>query len=247
LRSLRDTRHRTVASPFPLNGERIRRTSSRLDPLNPVGTRSTASPSSGLQLGTQWNASLPVPAGRFMGRAGVRGEWVKKHAITGVDLRYDCPHLTLPSPFPPGAEREDPGPLSGQRAATHATTRPNVTPSPLNGERAGVRGEKLKKRPISPVDLRHDRPHLTLPSPLPPGAERDCFGPSAVHPVSQTISGCDAPSPSPLNGERAGVRGEKLKKPSISRADLQDDRPPLTLPSPFPPAAEREDRRTPAA
>jgi WD40 repeat protein len=61
-------------SPSPLNRERFPRTSSRLDPLNPVGTRSTASPSSGLQLGTQWNASLPVPAGRFMERAGVRGE-----------------------------------------------------------------------------------------------------------------------------------------------------------------------------
>jgi hypothetical protein len=60
--------------PSPLNGERIRRTSSHIEPLNPVGTRSTASPSSGLQLGTQWNASLPVPAGRFMERAGVRGE-----------------------------------------------------------------------------------------------------------------------------------------------------------------------------
>jgi hypothetical protein len=51
-------------------GERIRRTSSRPEPLNPVGTRSTASPSLGLQLGTQWNASLPVPAGRFMGSGG---------------------------------------------------------------------------------------------------------------------------------------------------------------------------------
>jgi hypothetical protein len=50
------------------------RTCSRLEPLNPVGTRSTASPTSAPQSGTQWNASLPVPVGRFMGRAGVRGE-----------------------------------------------------------------------------------------------------------------------------------------------------------------------------
>jgi hypothetical protein len=63
-----------VASPSPLNGERIRRTSSLVEPLNPVGTRSTASPISAPQSGTQWNASLPVPAGRFMERAGVRGE-----------------------------------------------------------------------------------------------------------------------------------------------------------------------------
>jgi hypothetical protein len=59
--------------PSPPSGERIRRASSRLDPLNPVRTQWNASPSSGLQLGTQWNASLPVPAGRFMERAGVRG------------------------------------------------------------------------------------------------------------------------------------------------------------------------------
>jgi hypothetical protein len=65
LRSRRDGRPRDEASPSALNGERFPRTSSRLDPLNLVGTRSTASPTSGLQLGTQWNASLPVPAGRL--------------------------------------------------------------------------------------------------------------------------------------------------------------------------------------
>jgi hypothetical protein len=91
----------------PLNGERIRRTSSRLEPLNPLGTRSTASPSLDLQLGTQWNASLPVPAGRFMGRAGVRGEKIEKRPISRADLQEDRPHLTLLSPLPPGAERED--------------------------------------------------------------------------------------------------------------------------------------------
>jgi hypothetical protein len=111
LTSPRDGRQRGASSPSPLNGESIRRTSSRLEPLNPVGTRSTASPSSGLQWGTQWNASLPVPAGRFMGRAGVRGEKLKKRPISWADLRDDRPHLTLPSPLPPGAEREDGRPL----------------------------------------------------------------------------------------------------------------------------------------
>jgi hypothetical protein len=97
---------REAPSPSPLNGERIRRASSRIEPLNPGGTRSTASPSSGLQLGTQWNASLPVPAGRFMGRAGVRGETVENPSISAAHLPNDRPHLTLPSPHPPGAERE---------------------------------------------------------------------------------------------------------------------------------------------
>jgi hypothetical protein len=96
-----------LPSPLPKGGERIRRTSSRLGPLNPVGTRSTASPSSGLQLGTQWNASLPVPAGRFMGRAGVRGEKVENPPISAAHLPDDRPPLTLPSPLPPGAEREN--------------------------------------------------------------------------------------------------------------------------------------------
>jgi RluA family pseudouridine synthase len=40
--------------------------------------------------------------------------------------------------------------------------RPVASPSPLKGERAGVRGEKVEKRPISPADLQDDRPHLTL-------------------------------------------------------------------------------------
>jgi hypothetical protein len=90
--------------PSPLNGERLPRTSSRLEPLNPVGTRSTASPSSGLQLGTQWNASLPVPAGRFMGRAGVRGEMSGRFRRNTVLV---CPHfaLTSPSPLPSLRER----------------------------------------------------------------------------------------------------------------------------------------------
>jgi hypothetical protein len=183
LRGPRDGRRRDASSPSPLNGERIRRTSSRHDPLNPVGTRSTASPTSALESGTQWNASLPVSAGRFMERAGVRGEKVENPPISAANLPDDRPHLTLPSPLPPGAEREDPGPLSGQGAATYATTRPNVSPSPLNGERAGVRGEKVENPPISAANLPADRPHLTLPSPLPPGAEREDGRALVVHPA----------------------------------------------------------------
>jgi hypothetical protein len=72
-----------LSLPSPLNGERIRRASSRLEPLNPVGTRSTASPSSALQSGTQWNASLPVPAGRFM----ERGENTPRHRTSPCALR----------------------------------------------------------------------------------------------------------------------------------------------------------------
>jgi hypothetical protein len=71
-------------SPQPVIGERIRRASSRLEPLNPVGTRSTASPSSGLQLGTQWNASLPVPAGSFMGRLVRRKSRIKPLNLVGT-------------------------------------------------------------------------------------------------------------------------------------------------------------------
>jgi len=58
------------------------------------------------------------------------------------------------------------------RSRRDGRQRDEASPCPFNGERAGVRGEKIEKRPISPADLQEDRPHLTLPSPLPPGAER---------------------------------------------------------------------------
>jgi hypothetical protein len=48
-------------------------------------------------------------------------------------------------------------------------------------ERPGVRGEKLKQRPMSRADLQEDRPHLTLPSPLPPGAENEDIRALVVH------------------------------------------------------------------
>jgi hypothetical protein len=58
--------------PSPLchpNGAGLRPNGMRcFEPVDQVRTRSTASPSSGLQLGMQWNASLPVPTGRFVGR-----------------------------------------------------------------------------------------------------------------------------------------------------------------------------------
>jgi ABC-type lipoprotein release transport system permease subunit len=54
-------------------------------------------------------------------------------------------------------------------------------------------------------------------------------------------------SPSPRNGETAGVRGEKVENLPISAANVADDRPHLTLPSPLPPGAEMENRRTPVA
>jgi hypothetical protein len=69
------------------------------------------------------------------------------------------------------------------RSRRDGRPRDEASPSPLNGERAGVRGEKLKKRPISPADLQADRPHLTLLSPLPPGAEREDGRAFVVHPT----------------------------------------------------------------
>jgi hypothetical protein len=81
--------------------------------------------------------------------------------------------------------------------------------SPFNEERAGVRGESAWRLPFA--ETPSPLPHLTQPSPLPPGAQREGSGSSAVHSVAQTIPGHDAPSPSPLNGERAGVRGEAVQ------------------------------------
>ena len=46
-----------------------------------------------------------------------------------------------------------------------------------------MRGESVKKALISPVIRRECPPHLTLPSPLPPGAERECLRPLAGHPA----------------------------------------------------------------
>jgi hypothetical protein len=65
-----------------------------------------------------------------------------------------------------------------------ADERAEVSPSPLNGERAGVRGERVEGPRILQALSRGCLPHLTQPSPLPPGAERErlhqpVFAPSA--------------------------------------------------------------------
>ena len=62
-----------------------------------------------------------------------------------------------------------------------------VSPSPLNGERAGVRGESVEKALILQTLGELRPPHLTLPSPLPPGAERECMRPPVVYPAAQAV------------------------------------------------------------
>ena len=64
------------------------------------------------------------------------------------------------------------------------------SPSPLNGERAGVRGENFGELPISRAFEPTDPPHLTLPSPLPPGAERASFRSPVVYPAVQAVFEC---------------------------------------------------------
>jgi hypothetical protein len=68
-------------------------------------------------------------------------------------------------------------------------TRPRgvASPSPLNGERAGVRGETVENAPIPAAHLPDDRPHLTLPSPLPPGAERENCPSPVAYPVACSV------------------------------------------------------------
>jgi hypothetical protein len=84
---------------------------------------------------------------------------------------------------------------AGTRQRTQALPRASAaTPSPLNGERAGVRGENVARCPRFQLRLRDDRPHLTLPSPLPPGAERErrpafnfsCALPRKLTPLTKT-------------------------------------------------------------
>ena len=73
------------------------------------------------------------------------------------------------------------------------------TPSPLNGERAGVRGEKAKSFEFPKVRFM-ERTDLQL---------------SDAHWGHE-------PAPSPLNGERAGVRGEKAKSFEFPRVRFMD-------------------------
>jgi hypothetical protein len=71
-----------------------------------------------------------------------------------------------------------------------------------------VRGEKIEKRPIAPADLREDRPHLTLPSPLPPGAEREDGRAFVVHPTVCSVSRWLRSSPRAVSGGPRDTRIE---------------------------------------
>jgi hypothetical protein len=112
------------------DGERIFRNEiSRPEPLNLVGTRSPASPCSGLQLGTQWNAFLPVPAGRFMERIS-RNENVSENSVRALSSSSS---LVLVLEIPRKTEDE------GRRARTSTRpphifqTRSEISrPEPLN-------------------------------------------------------------------------------------------------------------------
>ena len=66
--------------------------------------------------------------------------------------------------------------------------RGGLSPSPLKGERAGVRGENVKSVPIAQAHREQRLPHLTLPSPLPPGAERERRRSSVLNPAAQAIT-----------------------------------------------------------
>ena len=77
-----------------------------------------------------------------------------------------------------------------------------------------MRGEKLEKRPISPADWQANRPDLTLPSPLPPGAEREDGRAFVVHPTVCSViltvlslsllalAGCTHLGPKTVAGDR---------------------------------------------
>ena len=106
-----------------------------------------------------------------------------------------------------------------------------VTPSPLNGERAGVRGEKALRHPIpsnalcghsSWAGLAEDLGRFKIsvrahPSPLIPlpvegrGKPRQTsrYNPARLGKGEPLECAANGVTPSPLNGERAGVRGEK--------------------------------------
>src|SRR6266404_7489898 len=93
----------------------------------------------------------------------------------------------LPSPRPSALWGEN----SSKQDFAHSThDRAADSPSPLNGERAGVRGEKVREAS---------------------SLERRFMGsPDAIFSAHWDHEPACA-SPSPLNGERAGVRGEKVR------------------------------------
>ena len=77
--------------------------------------------------------------------------------------------------------------LRNRRDELQVNERNLVSPSPLNGERAGVRGESVAKALILQGFGEECPPHLTLPSPLPPGAERECLCPPVGYPAVQAV------------------------------------------------------------
>ena len=118
-------------------------------------------------------------------------------AILGSDFQYrtlkdfpDAPHVVEDAPdFAGNATKKS------VQLANWLSSR--VFPSPLNGERAGVKGENV---PIASSlwVLADDS-----------GLEVDALqGAPGVH--SARFAALDLSSPSPLNGERAGVRGENV-------------------------------------
>ena len=78
--------------------------------------------------------------------------------------------------------------LRNRRDELQLNKRHLVSPSPLNGERAGVRGESFAKAMILPVLGGECPPHLSLPSPLPPGAERGCLCPPVGYPAVPAVT-----------------------------------------------------------
>jgi hypothetical protein len=80
--------------------------------------------------------------------------------------------------------------------------------SPLNGERAGVRGADAEETLISRTILGPHLPHLTLPSPLPPGAERECHRPPVAYSAILSVRGLDqALRPFPPDAAAGGFGG----------------------------------------
>ena len=78
-------------------------------------------------------------------------------------------------------------PMSGWNEA-EMSERGLASPSPLNGERAGVRGVNAEDALIRESPHATPLPHLTQPSPLPPGAERECVRPPAGNPAFHAVT-----------------------------------------------------------
>jgi hypothetical protein len=200
---------------------------------------------------------IPTP---HPGPLPVRGERTEAHAsVSRGPMRRSIANVLSAHPSATTGLRLHPA--SCERRA-------GLTPSPLNGERGGVRGAQRAPRPIfpralPPLGIQPEFHSLGLsnfvalkeiqapfggptphPRPLPVRGEgisehtspfckswgryaKDDLttkAPAAtglrLHPAS--YERCAAPTPSPLNGERDGVRGEKVALRAIS--------PPALLP-----------------